>query len=101
MSPEVRTCLDVRSDGSVKFSTARRVQALKILAQHLDLIDPPEAPPPPTGPVTVNMTEIYLDGLSVEELEVLQKVFARKAVIDAEYGLAPATTPTKPPESTS
>jgi hypothetical protein len=74
--------------------------ALDQLARHLHL-SRPESPPPPEGPMTVNMTEIYLDGLSVEELEVLQKVFARKAVIDAEYGLAPATTPTKPPESTS
>jgi len=65
--------IKVAPDGTVTCSTKNRVHALKILAQHLDLIDPePAAPATPSGPVTVNMTEIYLDGLSLEELQVLK-----------------------------
>jgi hypothetical protein len=98
-----RTALDIKvlPDGTVTCSTTNRVQALRILAQHLDLIDPPEpvAPVQPQGPVTVNMTEIYLDGLSDAELAVLQRLFERKAAIDAQYGLGPATTPKQEPTS--
>jgi hypothetical protein len=80
---EARTALNitVTRKGDVTFSTKQRVEALKILAQHFDLLQPEPAPPTPPGPATVNFTEIYLDGLTREELLVLKKVLERQALI--------------------
>jgi hypothetical protein len=67
------------------------VEALHKLAQHLDLLRAQiTLTEGPMGPATVNYTEICLEGLSIEELRVIERVLLRKAVVDQQYGLPPS-----------
>jgi hypothetical protein len=97
MTPEARQALGAKilANGTVQleFTTTNKLIALKILAQHLQLLQPEEAPPPPSGPHTVNYTEVYLDGLTDQELTVLEKVLERQAEVNKQYGLPSAPVP--------
>jgi hypothetical protein len=66
---------------------------LRFDARHLNLLWPEMSEAPPTGPVTMNFTEIYLDGLTNQELDVLERLLERKQVVDQQRGLGPALEP--------
>jgi phage terminase small subunit len=85
----------VQKDGTIGITLNNRVEALDKLARHLDLLQP-EVPVAPAGPVTVNFTDVYLDGLSEAELVVLERVLARQAEVDRQYGLLPPETNPRP-----
>jgi hypothetical protein len=93
---ELATCVDaVKFDerGVIREIRVDRRGALDKLARHLELLRPAESPPPPSGPVTVNMTDIYLD--------VLERPGTRGAATSLRTEGHDATTPTQSPKSTS
>jgi hypothetical protein len=97
------TCVDViefdDKTGRVKRIRVDHLGALDKLARHLNLLRP-EVTPAPSGPVAVNFTDIYLDGLTVEELLVLKRLLARKRQIDAQYGVTPPSGDVHAPQLT-
>jgi phage terminase small subunit len=74
--------LRVTKDGTAHVMFNNRVEALDKLARHLNLLRPENASAPIAGPVTMNCTEIYLDGLTNQELDVLERLLERKQVVD-------------------